>query len=111
MRKIFTKHFWFGVGESLRRRLGRPRQLRQDSEDVLTQAVEAVKPGSGVSIVSLDVWSEGPKPCKEHCWHPVVTSNKHKIAAGSTPSNHDDSVCCTCTHGRCRVNHHENSRK
>lgn len=82
--------------------------MRPKVEDSLTHALSSVRGSKGVEIVSLEVWSEGPRPCKEHCWHPVLTSMKHKIAAGERPESHEDFTCCRCTHGLCRLKAHAN---
>lgn len=63
----------------------------------------SVKEVDGARLLSLKVWTEGPKPCANHKYNPVKSSNSHsrssRIESGA--AEHLDFVCSECTHKMC----------
>ena len=68
--------------------------------------IPAIKMVDGVELVSLEVWTDGKKPCDEHKYHKVRAMNSHKgaIARSLGKAEHLDYTCSKCTHGLCVTN-------
>lgn len=88
-------------------------QLPGGSDVVLPVAIDAALTNSvvargavvwsdGVSMCSRTVWTEGDKPCEQHCLHNVRPSREHLKALGDLDGgSHHDAICCKCTHATC----------
>jgi hypothetical protein len=55
----------------------------------------------GVKLLSLKIWTEGPRPCLKHAYRPVRASNSHQGSSASSGGKHSDFICEKCTHKMC----------
>lgn len=101
--KWTTKAFWEDSWNIMLARLGRPKGMPAGIEARL-EAAKKLQMSDGVSILQIDTWTEGPKPCRTHCWHKVHASNSHRGTVVGA-KEHLDYVCCQCTHGMCHVSY------
>ena len=61
-----------------------------------------IKEAPGVKLLSLKVWTEGPKPCAKHNYHLVKASGMHTRSSRLDGAvEHLDYVCSKCTHKVC----------
>lgn len=63
-----------------------------------------VRPSDRVSVLELNIWTEGDRKCAEHCWHRLPNNGVHARSVKIPPAGeHGDYSCCRCTHGLCHV--------